>query len=184
MARSYSAGRHPDEARFEQIAAKYGDRLLSYVLRRVGPDDAADVVAETLLVAWRRISALPNDDEQAFWWLLAIARRCCANQRRGDTRRNALAAKLRQIPVTVVRPPDTETQIVVRDALAGLSDDDQELIRLIYWDGLKIAGAANVLGITDATARKRLQRIRATLRTKLHDSVLPTFGVSNEKVLN
>ncbi|WP_432950312.1 RNA polymerase sigma factor [Kribbella sp. CA-253562] len=43
-------------------------------MRRVGsPDDAADVFAETMLVAWRRIDEVPAD-ETARLWLYGVAR--------------------------------------------------------------------------------------------------------------
>ncbi len=62
---------------------------------------------------------------------------------------------------------DTEAQLVLRDAIAKLSDDDQELVKLVYWDGLPINAAATVLSIGEATARKRMQRARKSLRVTL-----------------
>jgi DNA-directed RNA polymerase specialized sigma24 family protein len=48
------------EERFEQLARRAAPKLLGYVARRVDPPaDAADVVAEVLLVAWRRLEAVP-----------------------------------------------------------------------------------------------------------------------------
>ncbi|MFT4010031.1 MAG: RNA polymerase sigma factor [Nocardioidaceae bacterium] len=154
-------------ARFEDLAADYGERLMAYLLRRVDHADAPDVAAETLLTAWRRVRVMPVVEEQAFWWLLAIARRTAANHRRGIVRKTALADRLRALPTSASSPVDTEAQIMLRDAIATLSDDDQELVRLVYWDGLQIKAAGTVLGIGEATARKRLQRIRERLRAAL-----------------
>jgi DNA-directed RNA polymerase specialized sigma24 family protein len=51
------------ETRFRQLYAEHGRDLLAYALRRVpDPDDAADVVAETFLVAWRRAAFSPTSD--------------------------------------------------------------------------------------------------------------------------
>jgi len=41
--------------RFEVLASSVADALRRYALRRTDPDTAEDVVAETLLVLWRRI---------------------------------------------------------------------------------------------------------------------------------
>ena len=153
--------------RFSNLAARYGDRLTGYVLRRVSPEDAPDVVAAALLTAWRRVALMPTNDEEAFWWLLAVARRTVANHRRGIIRRTHLADRLRALPLTPVRPADVETRLTVREAINVLPEDDRELIRLVYWDGLEISAAAQVLGIGAAAARKRLQRIRSNLRTTL-----------------
>ena len=55
--------RQPLEQRehaFRRLYADHFDAVLGYALRRVDrPEDAADVTAETFLVAWRRLGARP-----------------------------------------------------------------------------------------------------------------------------
>jgi DNA-directed RNA polymerase specialized sigma24 family protein len=83
----------PDERRhrFEELYAANCGPILGYVLRRTdNPDDAADVIAETFLTAWRRLDAVPPGDE-ARLWLYGVARRVLANYRRGERRRAVLA---------------------------------------------------------------------------------------------
>src|SRR3954447_15329981 len=86
----------PDRAaRFTRLFADTEREILAYALRRVDrPEDAADVVAETFLVAWRRLDDLPSGDG-ARLWLYGVARRQLANQRRGRLRRSRLANRLR-----------------------------------------------------------------------------------------
>ena len=68
---------------------EHGRDVLAYALRRAaGPEDAADVVAETFLIAWRRLSDIPAGAE-ARLWLYGVARHTLANQRRGERRRLA-----------------------------------------------------------------------------------------------
>jgi Sigma-70 region 2 len=44
------------QRRFEAVYAAHRGPILGYVLRRTSsPDDAADVIAETFLTAWRRL---------------------------------------------------------------------------------------------------------------------------------
>jgi Sigma-70 region 2 len=99
--------------------------VLAYALRRVDdPADAADVLAETFLVAWRRLDEVPAG-AGAKPWLLAVARRVLSNQRRGARRRIGLADRLAQ-ELSAYRPPvPTESDLLVRRALAGLSDADE-----------------------------------------------------------
>lgn len=153
--------------RFERIAELHGDRLMGYLLRRVTTDDAPDVAAQTLLVAWRRVHVMPTEDEQALWWLLAIARRTVANHRRGLVRKDALADRLRALPMAVTQSVNADLGLAMAEALEALPADDQELVRLIYWDDLSVKAAAAVLDISDAAARKRLQRARERLRDAL-----------------
>jgi DNA-directed RNA polymerase specialized sigma24 family protein len=72
--------------RFEELYAAHHASLLGYALRRTAnTDDAADVLAETFLAAWRRLDDVPPGP-QARLWLYGTARRVLANQRRGELR--------------------------------------------------------------------------------------------------
>jgi DNA-directed RNA polymerase specialized sigma24 family protein len=69
--------------RFEAVYAQTYEPILGYAMRRCdSPEDAADAVAETFAIAWRRVDALPPHAE-ARLWLYGIARNVLANQRRG-----------------------------------------------------------------------------------------------------
>ncbi|GAA1567620.1 RNA polymerase sigma factor [Kribbella sancticallisti] len=163
----------PDhELRFRELFAGHFRELLGYALRRVGsPDDAADIVAETMLVAWRRIDEVPADDT-ARLYLYGVARRVLANHRRGQVRRDKLAERLRSQLAEVT--PDlaslADSTAVIQDGLAQLSDDDRELILLTAWDGLDPREAAVVLGVPSRTVRTRLHRARARLRKAVGDA--------------
>ncbi len=118
------------------------------------PEDAADIVAETMLVAWRRIDDVPADGT-ARLWLYGVARRVLANHRRGQVRRDRLAERMR-LQLVEVTPDLTslaDSNAVIRDGLAQLSDDDRELIMLTAWDGLDPREAAVVLGVPARTVR-------------------------------
>ncbi len=54
-----------------------------------------------------------------------------------------------------------------RAALASLSDADQEVLRLVAWDGLTPAEVAVVLGCNPVAARSRLHRARGRLAAVL-----------------
>lgn len=55
----------------------------------------------------------------------------------------------------------------VREALQTLRKSDQEIIRLVYWDGFTLAEAAQLLGMKAATVRSRHARACAALQTHL-----------------
>lgn len=157
--------------RFEALFTAHSSTVLAYALRRVDvADDAADVIAETFVVAWRRIDDVPADDE-ARLWLYGVARRVLANHTRGDRRRHVLAARLRDhlaVQARGHRPGEDEPEAdLVRAALARLDPADRELIELTSWEGLTPAEAAAVLMVTPSTLRSRLQRARQRLRTQL-----------------
>jgi len=159
-------GQREAEARFRRLFAETFAPVLGYVLRRVNPvSDAADVVAETFLVAWRRIDDVPPDGA-ARPWLFGVARRVLANHARGERRRSSLAARL-QVDLALTLPdhavPSAEAAAVAA-AMRELDELDRELLHLSCWESLTPAEIAIVLGIAPATARSRLHRARVRLR--------------------
>ena len=77
------------EARFRRVCEAHTAAVLAYALRRVPREDAADVVAETFLVAWRRLDDV--DERSALPWLYAVARRVLLSQQRATRRQHAIA---------------------------------------------------------------------------------------------
>jgi RNA polymerase sigma factor (sigma-70 family) len=89
------AKRNTVEDSFQRLYEENWNAILSYALRRTQrSEDAADIVAETFLVAWRRFDDVPSG-ESGRAWLYGVARRTLANQRRGEHRRDRLAERLR-----------------------------------------------------------------------------------------
>jgi RNA polymerase sigma factor (sigma-70 family) len=164
-----AVGRERAEARFELLYAEHGRAVLAYAVRRAaGAQDAADVVADTFLVAWRRLDDVPPA-EAARLWLYGVARHVLANQHRSERRRQRLAERLRrELPGALegVPPPAPQTG-AVRAALARLGPEDQEVLRLAGWEELTPGEIATVLGISQVAVRSRLHRARRRLRAAL-----------------
>lgn len=160
--------------RFEEIYNAYSGLILAYAAQRVEAQDAADVVAETFRVAWRRIDDVPAD-EDARPWLYGVARNVLANHHRSGRRRHRLdhrlAAQASDIvaDATVTDSPDRQP---VAEAFHTLNRRDREILALVGWDGLNTGEVAAVLGCTPATARVRLHRAR-----KRFDRALQQAGV-------
>jgi RNA polymerase sigma-70 factor (ECF subfamily) len=146
--------------------ANYDD-LVSYALRRVGPEAATDVVAEVFLIAWRRRNDLPQGAERQ--WLYGVAANVIANETRGALRQARLRSRISAtVPPDGFDPGDVaSTGIWVRAVLATLPAAEQEALRLIEWDQLDIAEAAAVMGCSRATFRVRLHRARKRFAARL-----------------
>ncbi|HEX5608853.1 MAG TPA: sigma factor [Solirubrobacterales bacterium] len=72
------------EPEFRRLYGAHGRDLMTYALRRTNtPEDAADIVAETILVAWRKVGQIPSGEE-ARLWLFGVARLVLANHLRGS----------------------------------------------------------------------------------------------------
>jgi RNA polymerase sigma-70 factor (ECF subfamily) len=147
-------------ARFEALFRAHERAVLAYTLRRTAtPADAEDVAAETFTIAWRKFASIPAVEPLP--WLYAVARRVLANHRRGNGRRERLAALLRVEDVATPLRAGEDVDGPAFAALASLSPADQEILRLIAWEELGNQQIAAVLGITANAVAIRLHRARA-----------------------
>ncbi|MEV6963731.1 sigma-70 family RNA polymerase sigma factor [Hamadaea sp. NPDC051192] len=153
--------------RFEGLFDAHYAELTRFAARRVGADAAGDIVAHTFLIAWRRFAELPPEHTRA--WLYSTARQVIANELRGRTRRERLAAKAAAGGDVEVADPSgqVDEQLRVRAVLAELSPADQEVLRLVEWDGLDVAEAALVLRCTRTALKVRLHRARKRFAQRL-----------------
>lgn len=145
--------------------------LLRYFERRVHVSaDAADLLGDTMLHAWRRADACPEVPQRQRMWLFTIAAHVLSNHRRGTARRLRLARRLRD-HVGSEPAPDHAEPSAVRDAVLRLHEAHRELVMLIHWDGLTIVEAAELLGLNASTARSRYSAARSSLREALTEAM-------------
>lgn len=142
-------------------------KIIAYAIRRTPTvEDAADVVAETYTIAWRRFDDVPSG-EPSLLWLYATARRVAANSNRRYRRQGDLVERMREeFGAAAMRHApmgDPESAVGARAILDQLSDDDRELLMLSGWEGLDSAQLGIVLGCSPTAARIRLFRARSRL---------------------
>jgi RNA polymerase sigma-70 factor (ECF subfamily) len=147
---------HP-ERRFDQLWRDHAPAVVRYARRHVLPDEVEDVVAETFVVAWRRLDEVPA---YGLPWLLGVARHVSANIRRGRRRQEALSDRIAFHRDDEPVWPEADGEDAVTAALHRLSDADRELLTLIAWDGLDQAEAAEALGCSRSALKVRLHRAR------------------------
>jgi RNA polymerase sigma-70 factor (ECF subfamily) len=160
----------------ETVLPAVAPSLLAYLQRRVGVEDAPDLLGETMVVAWRRAKDLPGDPERARMWLFGIARGTLLNHARGERRRWALADRIRASTGADAVSPAADEGAEVRDAIARLDPDRAELVRLVHWDRLSLVEAAELLGIPPSTARSRYAKAKEELRAALGVDAVGTAG--------
>jgi RNA polymerase sigma-70 factor, ECF subfamily len=163
--------RAPNASResFERYFRAYYAAVLAFAMRRIrGRADAEDVTASTFAIAWRRRERIPD---RALPWLYAIAIRVLANHRRSTQRRARLAHRIVGQAQTSENGTDPAHVVGERtaffNAFSRLSESDQEVLRLVAWEGLDTTDAARVLGCTPGAYRVRLFRARRALAKHL-----------------
>lgn len=150
------------QRRFDEVYRHHATDVLAYCARRVSRDEAMDAASEVFVIALRRIDKVPTD-EQTLPWLYVTARNVLRNRARSTRRQRRLTAKLAAISDGSV--PGPETQIVRReehqaliDAMAKLPAMDQEIIRLVQWEGLSRETVAEMFFVSRAAIDQRMSR--------------------------
>ncbi|MFC7387843.1 MULTISPECIES: RNA polymerase sigma factor [Sphaerisporangium] len=149
-------------ARFEAVYRECYDQITAYAVRRCdSPQDAADVVAETFAIAWRKLADLPRGGE-ARLWLYGVARRVLADQRRKSVRRRMRDVELdAEMADLYGDPPEAGAELrAVAAVFRSMPDDDRELLSLVAWEGLGRDEIATMLGVSRNAVRVRLHRAR------------------------
>ncbi|MGL5825909.1 MAG: RNA polymerase sigma factor [Nocardioides sp.] len=155
--------------RFELLAREVMEPVRRFLARRTDHATADDVLADTLLVLWRRLADVPESG--ALPWAYATARHCLANAERDGRRQRRVAERVAQLdpPGEHLVEPNFDPDLAA--ALAGLSDTESELIRLWAWEQLTPAEIAQVLGITANAVSIRLHRARRKLAAALERGI-------------
>jgi RNA polymerase sigma-70 factor, ECF subfamily len=133
---------------------------------------ADDVVAETFLVAWRRLGDIPV--EAPLPWLLGVSRNVLLNVQRGERRRRereeSEAARWSPDETAVAWESSDEPRTQVWAVLRQLPADDREVLLLVAWEELDRAAIAKVLGCSRANVALRLYRARRKFQALLEES--------------
>ena len=168
--------RTEQESHLEAVIRANASDLLAYLERRIDPRaDAADVLSETFIVAWKKVSKAPSDEVGGRMWLFAIARNMLLNAHRSTRRRLAVGIRLRQELDQPLADTDDLYVLALREAVRQLPAGHRELIELVHWDGFSLVEAAHITGVSSSTARSRYaaakQRLRVALAVEPQDSL-------------
>jgi len=157
--------------RFGRIYDRHFPGIYGYIASRLGPDEADDLTAETFIEAFRRRAAFDPARGSVRPWLFGIATRLVAQHRRAEARRYRALARTPAEP----DPGGHDDRVAARvsaqarrgpllRALAGLSDDDRDVLLLIALGGLSYEEVAAALSIPPGTVASRLSRARRKVR--------------------
>jgi RNA polymerase sigma-70 factor len=96
--------------------------------------------------------------------------------RQGDQPWNSQAERLNpEIEISDKRA-SADLEKALAASIGHLSDEDRLLVKLYYFDGLKLREAGAILGVHEATASRRLTRIHADLRRQVEESLKEEHG--------
>jgi RNA polymerase sigma-70 factor, ECF subfamily len=159
-----AAHRAGDPHAFGTLVARYRSKLWGIALRTLHhPEDAADVVQEALVAAYRRAGTY-RGEASVRTWLHRILINACIDRIRKQRRQGT-------VPLTDVEPrerrPDVAMDVVTRlsvvEALAELPAHQRVAVVLVDVQGWPVDEVAEVLEIPVGTVKSRCARGRVRL---------------------
>lgn len=134
--------------------------------------DAEEVLQDAFLTLWNKRAVIELVGESTVPWLVTTARYLALNRRRSEVRRPR--DSLDDAVEVADGAPSPETLAIADEAMrsihaimAAQPEVDQRIFELCLVDDVSYEQAASRLGITHATVRNRLSRLKARLRDEL-----------------
>ncbi|MGD2052293.1 MAG: RNA polymerase sigma factor [Acidimicrobiia bacterium] len=147
----------------EEIYRKHADDLMRFATGLVGPFDAADVVTDACLRAFRSRGWSEVANHRAYLY------RSVLNQARSH-HRSTLRRRVRELraagPATA---PPQEVDVDVLAAVDRLSVQQRAAVVLTYWEDLAPREVASRLGVSEGSVKRHLARARARLKELLDE---------------
>lgn len=164
-----------DPEAFGQLFDRHAAAIHRYLARRVGPDEADDLLADVFVAAFRARHRYDRSRPDARPWLYGIASNLSARAFRSRTRAEAAAARLAGRPEEPTDPQATRTDQLDAEAtwpdlaiaLDKLPDDTRDTLLLHVWEDLTYEEIAVAMDVPIGTVRSRIHRARSALRELL-----------------
>ena len=150
--------------RFRILYNDLYDDLWRYVQRRsINTEEARDTLSEVFLVAWRRLEDIPAGKE-ARLWLFGVARNLVKTSWRKRKRSGDLLVRIgSEMSTKGTTDEELDNSGVLKIALQFLSENDQEILRLLAWEDLSHKEISVVLGCSENAVAIRIRRARVRL---------------------
>jgi RNA polymerase sigma-70 factor (ECF subfamily) len=167
-----------DRHAFAQIVDRYQHRVYTMCVRWMGDDRVAEEVAQDVFLALYRSLGDFRGDAQLSTWIYRVVVNHCKNKRLYQRRRHADRhdpfdgdprddEPKRQIaaeqPGTDATLHASEAEVLVREALGILDEEQRSIIVMRDVDDLSYEEIAEILDLPRGTVKSRLHRARAEL---------------------
>ena len=166
-----------DRVAFAALFEYFAPRIKTFMLRSGASEQSADELAqETLLAIWRKAGLFDPSSVGAMAWIFTIARNLRIDARRRERRGVVQDTFDIDVEFQVDEGPQpdaslatTQTETLVRKAMAALSDDQLRVVELSFYEEKAHADIARTLQIPLGTVKSRLRLAMNRLRDLLGD---------------
>ena len=164
--------RSADRTAFKELFQRYAGRIKGFLMKGGALGDQAEEIAQDVMVTiWRKAASFDSTKASAATWIFTIAR----NRRIDLIRREKRPEPDPEDPLYKPDAPITPQQALaagdrdrrVREALASLSDEQHQIVRMSFFIGLSHGEIAEKLDIPLGTVKSRTRLAFTRLRTAL-----------------
>jgi RNA polymerase sigma-70 factor (ECF subfamily) len=181
-----AAARDGDRSALEALLRRHQDRVYRFGMKMCrDPEDAKDVLQETLLAMARGVRDFRGASSLSTW-LYTIARSFCIKKRRRskfapeETQSLDDGASVTRLPDAARAPDETlagrEVERALEQAIRTLDPMYREVLLLRDAEGLTAPEVAEVLRITPQAVKTRLHRARLAVRER----IAPLLGAQDQ----
>ncbi len=169
-----------DRAAFAELFERYARRIKAFILRAgTSNEDADEIAQEVMVTVWRKAHQFDPDKAAAVTWIFAIAR----NRRIDTIRRRMRPEPDPEDPLFQPAPEPGGMEVLsaqqmaerVREGVAQLPEDQREVLRAAFYDGLSHAEIATALNLPLGTVKSRIRLSFKHLRGVLGDEMAGVF---------
>lgn len=181
-----------NEAAFEQLMRPMESLIWRVCWHYLGQREAAeDCAQETMLRVWRGLSGYREDSTFESWVYRIAANQCLDLLRKQKREKSVPLEPLREQgfdppdagPGTEIRVLAREEQRRLREALAGLPEEQRDALVLTQLEGWSYERTAGVLGVTEGTVKSRVSRGKERLKELLGlDRALPEQSAASREL--
>jgi RNA polymerase sigma factor (sigma-70 family) len=162
-----------DAVALQELYERYGKVIYSFAYRLTHDTTLSEECVQDVFVAlWRRAADFDPTRAKLTTWLFVVARNRAIELGRQKTRRPELRDDLEPVgsapdPGDLIATADESQRVA--EAMAELPEEQLEVLRLAYFDGLSHSEIAEVIGIPLGTVKGRtrlaLERLRSLTET-------------------
>ena len=163
-----------DRTAYSELFAYYAPRVKSYLMR-LGADaaQAEEIAQDVMVTVWRKAALFDRVQASVSTWIFRIAR-----NRRIDVFRRAKRPDLDPEEAMIlpagVEAPDArleamETETRVRAAMRDLPEEQVNLLKLAFYEGLSHSEIAGKLDLPLGTVKSRIRLAFGKMKAKLDD---------------
>jgi len=162
-----------DRAAFIALFNYFAPRLKTYLMKQgASPQNAEELVQETMLRVWRRAKSFDPGQASASTWIFTIARNCRIDALRKQARPEPDIHDPAMVPERNSDPGEgivaQERADMLKDALATLPPEQAAVLQMSYFEDLSQSQIAEKTGLPLGTVKSRMRLALQALRSQIN----------------